>query len=766
MAPPRPVSRVRTLITTCDRLPKSPAALAAWTDEDWRLALADLPQDSAAFYDRLVTDADGVIERLRSWWADTPDDPLRGYLGLVMLTLIGLRHSESVRMGTSYTHDCARDCVPLVADPRVQDAVTAIYKPGALPESVRHPDGRRAGAARLTTGLSVRWRGLGEFRFHRHGTTSVILTVRERGETSDAVLKCLLYPYLRIPAIARATVAYQADTTPRGNGDTVAVAVLKHTAKVRASADSWILMDFVPGVQLDAHLAGHRPTRPGLRLDLLQDVGKGLLTALDELDRAGLRHGDLSMSNVLVDNGGVTPELTLIDLGPNYLHTHRIPGRGEDTAFTAPELGSDRRDLAGADLYSLGQLLIRAGAGANTPDGTVPDAFYAEAPRLARFLEDLVDRDPAKRLLVIEEAGETDKPPDAREPPEPEEPGGGERAGRYLRLCRILLDEITMVSESRRGGRPGPNSPWYAHLRELARPLSGVPAEQRRLWAQNRRLRSAGRRDPELRRLRKWSMVSAYAFFVAATLIIMYWTRDIGFSWDTRLINLIQLVTGTSRDTLPGFDDILRYPHDEPLNSLPARMVCLSFAFAGAKYYQNVFAGVSPLIASRNDRPLWRRAVAAEIGMRAMTLVPFVLTVSPTLIDRDWWPICTALGITATFLCNLMCARFAQLALKRALDKGLTTVPRAVGEEDRSDVYGARAIRGWTSTAAFYAFNCWWIGLLIYFGVLKDVWVYAGAVTLINLVLFYVIRCGLDAPRVRTGLLRACLAAERVRRLE
>jgi hypothetical protein len=48
--------------------------------------------------------------------------------------------------------------------------------------------------------------------FHRHGTTSFILKgrigQRSHGEVKTFALKCIIYPFLRIPRISRATRDY------------------------------------------------------------------------------------------------------------------------------------------------------------------------------------------------------------------------------------------------------------------------------------------------------------------------------------------------------------------------------------------------------------------------------------------------------------------------------------------------------------------------------------------------------------------------------
>ncbi|MEV4757569.1 serine/threonine-protein kinase [Micromonospora sp. NPDC049559] len=723
--------------------------LSRWTTEDWRAALADLPLDAGTFQDRFEVHPDRLIADLRTWWhgPDRAAGALSGNLGLLMLTLICLRYSENNRTGVGTDgHDCAADCQRLVADPAVQRAIHAIYTPGKFPTDLPN-----LGSPAQQTNAEREWRAIdpASLRFHRHGTTSFILvgsTVLTHGHRGEFALKCLVHPYLRIPAIARATVDYQR-TYGAETGE------LEHLIRVWASSDSWILMDLVHGDQLDAYvrkrLAAERPNL-GLRLGPLEELGTELLSALEELERRGQQHGDLSMSNILVVDRGDRIVLRLIDLGPNYLHTQRIPGRAGGAQYVAPEVRSDRADLHRADLYSLGQLLINFAGTASPVDGTVPDDFYSEAPLLARFLEDLIDNDPARRLIVFE--------------PEPAKPV-------YPQLKTFFTGEIAAIRATRKASLTHPHSPWYMHLRELFRPLSGAPAEQRRLWEFRREHDSQGNRTrlpAHLGWLHWWAMAGAYAFFVAAAGITMWWLRDVGLGWDNRAIELLQRVTGSSEDRLPFVDDLRAgdYPLPDPQGSLPARLVCLSFAFAGAKYYQNLFAGLTPLVAVGVDRALQARAVIAEVAMRAMTLVPAVLTLIPTLIDRDWWPICTAIGITATFLCNLACAGFARTALTRAAAAGLTTVPREAGNPARPDVPGARALNSWAGTAAFYGVACWTIGLLIYHEILRDVLVYAIAVTSINVILFYVVRCGVNARYLRAGLVRACLAAERLSKLE
>ena len=71
----------------------------------------------------------------------------------------------------------------------------------------------------------------------------------------------------------------------------------------------------------------------------------------------------------------------------------------------------------------------------------------------------------------------------------------------------------------------------------------------------------------------------------------------------------------------------------------------------------------------------------------------------------------------------------------------------------------------WTPSALFYAAVTWTIGLLIFRGALKDIYVYALSVASLNFFLFYLIKCGRGAAEIRVVLVRAMLAAERLRHI-
>ncbi|MDT3397498.1 hypothetical protein RKE29_12695 [Streptomyces sp. B1866] len=146
-------------------------------------------------------------------------------------------------------------------------------------------------------------------------------------------------------------------------------------------------------------------------------------------------------------------------------------------------------------------------------------------------------------------------------------------------------------------------------------------------------------------------------------------------------------------------------------------------------------------------------------GMPRRRAAPGAPPGAPRPSARDWWPIFTGIGISAVFLINLACLAFAQSAIRHARAHGLSTVPSG-------RIAGLESFSQWTPSAGFYSAAVWTIGSLITVGLVGDVYVYSGAVTAINVVLFYAMKCsGASAAEVRVALGRACLAAERLRYL-
>jgi protein kinase-like protein len=715
----------------------------------WQELLRALPTDRRAFEAHFERDWDDVLGTLRTWCtgfraldADTQQryGVLFGRLAVLLVTLLSLDHSERYRTGrgspvgpgepagpgeagSAYGHDCAELCRPLLADPAVRAALADVYRPEpGSPEEAR----------REWDGIDV-----DSLAFHRHGTTSFLLTGTLRqvsqGTRHRFALKCLLLPYLQIPTIARATREYARRYRRDEPG-------LRHLARLWASCDRWVLMDFVPGATLAERLAAERETgaRTGrLRLDLLERYGSALFAALDELDRVGLAHQDLAPSNIVVADtaGGVS--LTLLDLGVNYLYSHALPGEsGPDFPYVAPEVRADGDARHRSDLYSVGQLLALIGTGGPAVGGIVPDDFYAETPLMARFLEDLLDADADRRLLLFR--------------PEPDTP-------LYEQLDGWFAEELAALRAAYHENVAPAGADLRGNLAGMFRPFSGAPGRQRRLWQVRRRQRSYRRRDTHLPWLLGWSLVSAALFYLTGLLVVTYVLRNLGVGFGNTGFAVLQRAFGLPEDEIPLLDAVRAadYPTVDARHNLPLLAMGFTFVLVGAKYYQGLFAGLTALVTGRGaGRRLRVLAVLAEVGMRITIPVLPVAIALPVVVEGRWWLFSVASGMALVTFCNAAVVGYARAALRQARAAGLSTVP------DR--VYGVEKYGSWLSGNLLYAAVLWTIAPLLYVGILHDTLVYMVAVMIANIPQMYLIKCGIEAVPIRTGLGRACLAAERL----
>jgi hypothetical protein len=458
----------------------------------------------------------------------------------------------------------------------------------------------------------------------------------------------------------------------------------------------------------------------------------------------GVVHGDLTPSNLIVKVTQPSMTMTVIDFGRNYLHTRALAGhQGTDAAYVAPEILNNRRADGLADHFSLGQLLIRVSGSSPDGDGTVPDLLYSGVPSIARYLEDLVQRDPDQRLTLLR-----DHPSQV--------PG--------MDVLRAKFgDEMFIVQDAIAHERSPDDSSAGVLLNDLRRPFAGAPQRQWTLW---RRLRARRGRDAAssrtARSLAAWSLVSALAATVAFFTVVQATTLDHGMGWGTLTTQAAQKIAGrTDSDELAWWSSFWLGGYHVPAvngdTNWPARIVCASYLLAGARYYQALFSGISPL-----QGTTWKeagpRARVAVVAMRMETLVAPVLVLVVTLVSGPWWPVATALGQTFTFACNAGVILFVNASIRSARRRGISTVPL-----DDARIAGLQAYRGWTPSSVVYAAFTWVVTVLLAITWLRDVWFYTAAVAGLNIFLFYLVKCGSNAPTIRNALTRACLAAERVR---
>lgn len=751
--------------------------LGSWSRDDWREVLLNLPTDRDTLFALFGISWDVSISVLERWclkFKDRDEEQQRdqrlfGFVGALVLMMISLQHSERRRSPKAGMEEhppsaldhanCAHTCQRFARDSAVQDALRELYAPPrAAPGDIA-----------VEEWDSIDFRTL---EFHRHGTTSFILKgrIRQRshGEVKTLALKFIIYPFLRIPRISRATRDYATIYNP-GNCE------LEHLVRVWASSECWILMDFVPGKTLGERLdTEFVPPRPGgldatyfnrsgvaasrLRIDLIEKFSRELFLALADLEELGIQHNDLTPANIMVTESDDGREiLRFIDLGVNYLYLHSTLGRDSiDSAYIAPEVRAigEQAEDAGldtalttateeqprSDLYSLGQLLVHLGCGRPDPHGRVPDIFYAEAPLVARFIEDLLDREPERRLLIFGSKG-------------------ADSSWLYARLWDHLAEEIEAVKAAQSEKVATHRTRWWSDLTDLRQPLSGALSRRLRLWRIRREQNLY--RDPDrnmrVRWLLFWSTLSAVTWTATSAVVIMWTLRNTGWDWDNQIIVFLQKVSGAPSDEFPVLDQLRATDYEVPpgVTPLALGLLGLSFTLVGVKYYQSLFVDITPMVIGWRAGCLTRYALGMEFGMRIWTFFPFFMILTPLLFQPKWWLLSAALGMTLVTVSNWFASLFGRVVMARALDAGLSTVPEHVS--------GISTFSSWIPGNIMWAASLWSVGVLLYSGIAQDAMVYIVVVGAVNVIQLYGVKCSIHGPDVRAGLGRACVTAERLK---
>jgi serine/threonine protein kinase len=782
---------------------RSPSRAPDAAVKNWRALLRQMPVDKRSFNDIYAPHTlDSMIESLGKWWLANescePALPCRdraiGFLGLLLVTWLGLIESDA-RRNLSHSgpgsirresHDCDLLCRPVLANPMVQRAIRDVYRPDPV-----------AGGKPGKTWEMLEFDTL---KFHRHGTTSVILAA-SGGISEQVAVKLILLPFLRIRSIERETMEYYARYHSDDYSQSSIVGVL-------GSTQSWILMEFVAGLTLRelldrpgllaakmadpeatlssilrqhvAKLARENPSRAGARdggterppldellkrydrladaarserrpeanLIWMRNFGDALFTALSGLQgMPGRFHGDLTPSNIIMgDAPGIN--LTLIDLGRNYLYTQSMPGTGSvDSTFTAPEARGDASDLSLADVYSLGQLLVCVGVGGHVqPDAIVPDIYYSKVPFIARFLEDLIQESPGRRLAVFRR-----------------QRSGGGQGWAYEELQRVFAEELAAVEAAEGYRLVVAEESWLSIAADLVRPMKSAPVRQFHLWRIRRKQALYLDRDcgARVRGLFIWSWISVVGGAIGFATVATWFMRDAGWDWSGNLMIAVQKAFGSGSSQVPLIDHlrVAGYRVPDLKGNWPARAVGFSYVMIGARYYQALFAGLSPTAGSRFWRCGWR-SITSESLMRLETVTAMILVVGGTLTDSPAWPIITAFGQTIALLCNWATFTYVQYSLVQARKSSISTVPKD------NTLTGYALFKSWLPGSIFYCTVLWLVGLLLYWHFLHDTAFYAIAAAAANIFVMYLIKCGIDAPPIRVCLTRACLAAERVRATE
>lgn len=445
--------------------------------------------------------------------------------------------------------------------------------------------------------------------FHRAGTTSFILRgllgppIDEVGSRRAIALKCVLFPWNGMASVSKATDEY---IKAYGGGP----ARFPGVVPAIASSPSWIVMDFQEGPTLAEYLAGRVFADPIDRVETARNVARLLTRALhrlavgarfEVLDR-GRQHLDLSPSNIiLVDDDR---ELRFIDLGVNHLYSRQLGmAEHDDSVYVAPEVKNRSPDVRLSDVYSLGVILTEILAGTPPRDGRVPSRVWEMSPVLARTLDDLLELDPTKRL-VLPTRGNAPADLDALE----------------AELSRVFARALTDRALQARGrGR------IWARLT----PTSREVANQYSQYKESRRLGRVARFDTYL--LFFSVVASACWWFIAAK---------------TALFKLDDVVTG-ELDELPSGTE------------LAADLIAFSQGLVAAKYYQSILARLT-------TRGLGVEGWVTEVVVRSMSVVALSTTMLAVFWRPSMWAWSCALGAVLVALANLLTLRIGDRQLRQA----------------------------------------------------------------------------------------------------
>ena len=553
---------------------------------------------------------------------------------------------------------------------------------------------------------------------HRVGTTSFIVKCPVGAYSSRlAAVKCVLYRYLFVPSITKGTESYKA-----AFGETT-----DHAPQVWLSTPRFIAMEFETGDTLAERLPTRDDRQKGVppvgltlaSLDFLDRLAQALCDVLGQLQARDVLHLDLSTSNIIVRSprDSESVDLALIDFGQNYLLSERV-GSSDSferaAVYVAPEVRGHIEPSWRSDAYSLGVILLEVASGrALSKEELLPalERLWIDAPGLARTLEDLLDEDPANRLLLL--SNEELKAPFRS------------LGARLREEVRVIRSFVTRTGTT---GRSATLRGW-----RLFRPLSELGAVRE---IANDLEQGADESYRHFGTLAKWSALSLFLWYVALVSFVYLTLADAGFydlqAWAERLLDLTN-----ARVEIGAFWD-----------NLPGRLVPLTFALTAVTYYNNIFAAITTRAVHG-----WR-ARASEACMRSTTFGLYVAILWAMLWAPHAWPLCAGLGTMLVVLNNFFVWRLAVQARRAAQTAGFSTVT------DESDRFVAD-FREWFALMAAYSLTMTLVGILLLTDVARDEAIYAYTVCFINVFKMYRLNCVQLAPRARAGVERVLATIRR-----
>jgi serine/threonine protein kinase len=607
---------------------------------------------------------------------------------------------------------------------------------------------------------------------HRVGTTSFILRCESRQTKQNPkkivyALKCRLFPYTGNRELAEATKRY---AVTYGHADNPYVV---HPYESQAK---WILMDFIDGQSLDQLISAAKP--PGsmrhLDLGLLRTYGIPLLDALTSISlqreesREAMRHLNLAPAHVMVrsttlNQEGSAPRIALISFGPNHglrLVAEAALDAATVTRYKAPELL--HAELAAPptgleDMYSLGQILVDLSIHFRTEAGYIPKELYMDAPLLGRFVEDLLDRDPDKRLLLLPAAQRTFGTSSF-------DPSGVYKELRERLSHGLAAHEVlATVAPTLKSQHPTLQTAGLQWLEStvaniwdsISSVLEFEPIKRPLQFRKVARGGDAGTRQ-EFGYFFDWALACMFGWAIVWILTSAYILNETLHG---------TLLPALSEVIQPGFppvswDSIVR--HYEALTSgrvtgldnLPGRLVALTFGLAATRYYLEIL-GMLSVRGVRSAKS--RQVVEWSMRLNALWFAPIVLVGNLFFVRH--WLLFSAAALVPVCANNYLCWRLATQLVDQGRSEFSTVRNSDVGQS-------ISAYAEWWKLMVMYGGMLIVIGALTEVGLARDIWVYAVVVIAVNMLKLYRSNCGKLAPALRAALSHAFVTGERLDALE
>jgi hypothetical protein len=546
------------------------------------------------------------------------------------------------------------------------------------------------------------------------------------------------------------------------------------------SGERFVAMEFIPHTTLQDEIERIRSAaydsdgaRWLARLDLLDAIVPWLCDRLRDLAAADQHHLDLSPTNILLAkprtqagswSGCYAP--MLIDFGRNYLLAETLGSRRVEKAgvFAAPEL----RELDGepdhtlCDLYSLAMIAVDIVSNHPVDHENLREelrVLWRDAPGIARLAEDLLDADPEKRLLLAA-PGQADPFAYLRDAVKLEidvtrkiHPSVSRRraTNKVARFFKVW-DVVGLVKR-----KPPARKDLEAVLDVLARPPVGEPeAPDAESDAPQGDANGSVVRTPELgasrdagevRRLRRWLRAHELAWWAVLTLAVLLSVAEIPVLRDWLW-------------TLPGPVDGFLRDHGvlgDPSSNLAARLVALTTAFIAYGYYLYIFAPIT-LRGAPVPKAAW-----VERSARWCCLLSILA--QGVWLFIPWPP--AIIGGTAGLLIganNAIClywlVKRAERAAAPETGRTFSTLGDDFGEFVES--YGP-----WWWLMVIYSGTGALIGVLLWTGVLEDLWAYAIMMAIgVNYLKLFLLNIVQEGPRVQGNVRRSIDLLTRAGRYE